>query len=483
MEGKSQNFILSFLLAQSDWKHHKRVCKERQSKKEFYEGMHGAVVDLLDNNKVAVDLDLTHTCIRVSPKYLKPEPAIADNVHRADVKDGSLVEQEGRAINDVLESMRAVAATVFCGENDVKDSNDIQRIRTTEGQVGLLKIARYNSIAWTYWKDGQGASLSSPELGGTYDHLKLYMKETNELNPDIAERYPPFIAALKSLDDVAAAKSWNVRVHGNFWVLGMDNDGTYLIPENNKSQVYQCVGVREAIWPKMNDQVRLMTVTMIPWYGRLVYDGTLAPAGPFGLFCPPRLKRSIKDSVEKAKAENRVISRLAQLEVEGGSLVGLDDKNTLSEATKDESPPSHEEKKLVELFSTIPPSPANDTCLQSTHWVFRRFGYNELENPQHGVVVLSGTEPMEMFNCARLEPTSVEILSKANSIARRYGRRPKVIGIDDAACCERVKFLVKDIEGTQFFFYTPPSKEETAASTAAGTYEEMTRGTIGNLFN
>jgi len=99
---------------------------------------------------------------------------------------------------------------------------------------------------------------------------------------------------------------------------------TLEVPESNHGMVYKCVGMKDSIWPMVAGKhpgLIQMTLTMIPGYGRLVYDGVLVP--PHGLPVPPvagsELEASLKETVAKAKIEGRVISRLAQLEVEGGS--------------------------------------------------------------------------------------------------------------------------------------------------------------------
>jgi hypothetical protein len=50
--------------------------------------------------------------------------------------------------------------------------------------------------------------------------------------------------------------------------------------------------------------------------------------------------------------------------------------------------------------------------------------------------------------------------------------RPKYLGIDDKRCCARMEFLLKDVKGTDVYYYLPPSPEE-VASIASGDFQGL----------
>ena len=229
--------------------------------------------------EAAVDLDLTMDRLQLPLTAFKREPPIKEGQHRADVENGCLVEAEGRPIDTVLSCTKVVAANVFMSDQNVEHIGHIHDL--TETQEGFAKLAHITSTAWSFWSDGRGFASDGK---GTYEHMKQYVCfDLPESNPDFLDD-PVIVRSIKAVDDVAAAKSWNVRVHGQFWIVGMESDGTFLIPDNNRSMVFKCVGIRNPIWPMVlqnhGGRFPLMTVTMIPWYGRLVYDG-----GTWFVFC------------------------------------------------------------------------------------------------------------------------------------------------------------------------------------------------------
>lgn len=123
------------------------------------------------------------------------------------------------------------------------------------------------------------------------------------------------------------------------------------------------------------------------WYGRLVYDGVLYPGGPGAMRGPPkiaspRLAETLHSTVEQCKREGRVLQRLAQLEVAGGSPKGVQDLSSKPDsiAAAADTKATAEEKKLVKKIARVrvPPRPAGQDPVM---WVARRMGYTEWDNP------------------------------------------------------------------------------------------------------
>jgi len=494
-----------------DWKTHKTTCQKTKKDSssqgamiELYQGMHGTVAQVdAQEGMVSVDMDLSATRLRLHNTMLKREPPISETAQqrRAQVQGGRLVEVEGRAMDLVVNCLRYIAAQIFMslGE-EVQDLTDVERIRAQGGEMGLIKINTMTSTAWSFWKDGRGHPRSRD--AGVYDHLCQFLGvQLPEDNPGIRERNPPMKLAVQSLEDVSATESWNCRVSGDFWIVGFDQDGTYLIPDEQREVVYQCVGIVNPIWPMVRannpNNFVMMSLTMIPWYGRLVYDGVLTP--PQGLPLTPvardKLQQRLERSLARATEEGRVIGRLTQLEVPGGSRKGLHDNiaSSIDNHTKPKAqgPPTAQEADFLAQLAGIPKSSDASASEENpgAFWVFRRMGYNEVNNPEHkGLIMVAQAElgqsfALGEFSCSQgLAPVSVDILQDLVKWSRQQGTRPAVVGIDDIDCFERLQFLLDhpSAQGvdTRVQYYAPPSAEETRAAMAAGNYE-LSHGMYG----
>lgn len=223
-----------------DWKNHKPICKQTKIERDMWDGQHGVVAAILtgevaSETRLIVNLDLLpfgdFSRVSVAPAHVSKEPAIlvAAQAARADVANGSLVEGEGRALCMVLDFMRLVVANIFLSDNRYQTVDDIHELRAS--QTGLAAIMRMTSTAWTMWTDGTGYPASDGK--GVYEHLyKMVKDDLPGLNPGMVND-PSFKKMLQSMDDQAAVKGWNVRVHGDFWVVGMDDDGTLLSKYKN----------------------------------------------------------------------------------------------------------------------------------------------------------------------------------------------------------------------------------------------------------
>jgi hypothetical protein len=101
----------------------------------------------------------------------------------------------------------------------------------------------------------------------------------------------------EALNEVRAIKSWNLGIQDDFWMVGRDAAGSYVVPDRKSHQhvVYKVVGIngpQESTTgdarsiPEQTSPVRLIRVpmlfrmTILPWYGRLIYDTTMRPPAP-----------------------------------------------------------------------------------------------------------------------------------------------------------------------------------------------------------
>jgi hypothetical protein len=199
-------------------------------------------------------------------------------------------------------------------------------------------------------------------------------------------------------------------------------------------------------------------------------DGTHKPPP-----APPALESRLRDTVGKAKKDGRVIGRFAQLEVEGGSLLGLHDKVETGKKTatnkkkKTQKPPKAEEQTLINKLKAIPVTPGTYDKTPGSSVILRRKGYTEVENPEHEVVIMSDNgKDLDFFKYKQLVPTAEDVLKALLKVSKKTRKRPIMVGIDNADAAARVEFLLEGVQGTKAFYYPPPTPEETATSMAAG---------------
>jgi hypothetical protein len=282
--------------------------------------------------------------------------------------------------------------------------------------------------------------------------------------------------AKDALQSPHAAGGWHVRVHGNFWIVGSSQHtgAAYLIPEDSKSMVYEVLGIRNALYPMIArgpfTRPVLMAATLIPWYGRLLYDGVVRPA--HDMHTPQQASRALTEklqaAVDMAVNGGRVIARLRDTQ-----RVPASEGPSRPRLAPNRHPPTEEEGRYMEQLAALPaPIQAsmedNFDELKPWTWTFRRMGYTEEENPGHmGIVIRGNGVALGPFDCSALNPTSVDILRNTVTYARQLNRQPSVLSIDERVCCDRLKFLLQATD-VRVHYYRPPSKEETFAAMAAG---------------
>jgi hypothetical protein len=129
-------------------------------------------------------------------------------------------------------------------------------------------------------------------------------------------------------------KSWHLGIHQDFWLVGRDYNGTYVVPDSNKDVVYKVVGIQNNAnvassvpsKDKQQQQQHALTIikipmrlrmTVFPWYGRLLYDTSIAPPRPEHVVhaaSDPDLAKRLHTVVLLAIQAGRVIGHLSELD-------------------------------------------------------------------------------------------------------------------------------------------------------------------------
>jgi len=143
----------------------------------------------------------------------------------------------------------------------------------------------------------------------------------------------------RALQSRRAMQSWHLGLHGDFWLVARDESGTLVIPDKNKDLVYKIVGISRnngtagaagagakstAAFKQPGEALSLNKVpvllpalTIVPWYGRLLYDTTLlSPVSSHQRATDPKLAVQLQERVLKAVQNSTVIDYLADLEEE-----------------------------------------------------------------------------------------------------------------------------------------------------------------------
>jgi hypothetical protein len=485
-----------------------RVILQGLNKAAHLNGRHGCIATPLnEQGRFGIDVDVDPSGRRaVKADNLIPEPLVdldvnvtangdanaVQQVQVAQAMNGILEQTHGKAASYLLDLMRVNASYHFASPEGQMGPEELERMR--KSPTGLLRIAHLTALGWTHWMGEEGGGED-----GVHGLMVASNKEKIESDAN-ADLPSELYLARDALQTRRAAGGWDVRVNGNFWIVGQhpETGGALMVAEKNFGNVYDVLGIRNALYPMVaanqpnqNQDLSLpftpvlLTATLIPWHGRLIYDGVVGPAHNMRMPMQANtsLTQKLLDSVEAANFEGRTIQCLRETRANTtfappSSSAAATAATASANSRVAHNPPTNEEAKLLQNLAALPaPLRINpedgDTFGAATPfiWVFRRMGYTEEENPYHGgAVMVADGSILGPFECSTgLTPTSMDILKSMVHYGSRKtpSRQPSCINIDDHDCFERVRFLLKNTD-IRVEYYKPPSKEETAACMALG---------------
>lgn len=308
----------------SEFRSGDRVVLRGLTRAPHLNGRHGTVAaippTITHEGRCAVHLDILLTTVAILPSYLEKEDlslasyAIQD---RCAVYDGVLVDPSscdddlkrvGSAIIYIFYLMRWIVATSYVIKDD--ETNNISILQIPN--LPTAKSLELNAYAIQHW-------VQNPQNGttGVWNSVAEFFKQTE----DHAEN--GFI--VQTLKDSRAMKSWHLGVQKDFWFVGRDYTGSYVVPDGNKDIVYKVVGISNKLQQKRKkpgDPVALiktpmrLTITVLPWYGRLLYDTTIGPPREEHVLhaTDPALANGLHVAVLKSIQAGSVIEHWAELE-------------------------------------------------------------------------------------------------------------------------------------------------------------------------
>jgi hypothetical protein len=89
--------------------------------------------------------------------------------------------------------------------------------------------------------------------------------------------------AIQAINGEKTMRCWGQGIQQEFWFVGRDYEGTYVVSDFDKTKVYQIVGIMKKgpNYKRPDEPMSLnkiptkMMITVVPWNGRLLYDSTI----------------------------------------------------------------------------------------------------------------------------------------------------------------------------------------------------------------
>ncbi len=431
---------------------------------------------------------------------------------------GALPEKDGRCFMALLDMIHFLVDRITSSQrfNNVEEA---AMLRTTNTQACAILTAE----AYTYWYSGhQGHELAS---SGVFEMLCDWTAKSKENDPGSlgfgANGTTSFNDAIHAFAINECSQWPRRRKSGKFYYAGDDESGTALLADDKLEKVYRVVGISKSVGDMLRacpsgvaEVGSMVRITLLPWLGQIIYDGTLMGGPPLSLTDPSRMDH-LQSLVESAKTEGLVICELPTVtdapllgkrvvvsgirakpelngrigiagtfdDAAGRYVVSLEDGGGSFKVKPDNlaiTPPRLDidgvgsamrlSQRDVNLQQRIQALPRRDDDM----WVFRRTGYTEEENPNHGGVIMSGKSGMILgtFQSAHLAPTPAEYLGalKVTLFGGRgsltggsgVGFKPLILSFDEQSALKKLKAVLEPA-GVQVLYYPPPSDEELTA--------------------
>lgn len=276
---------------------------------------------------LAVHLDWLGKTFLIRPEHVVREDPILKYARQncATVEDGVLEPIASAALG--LPLMRAFAivrwivATQYLAKSTSSSSHqDYQKL--TVQQVPSLPFQRsleLNAYAIQHWNDKYGVRDC---LTSFVNHQPPPATTTSPQQNFTGEKR--FIA--NALQSPRGMKAWHYGRQGEFWFVGRDYTGSFVVPDQNRALVYKIVGISRAttttaVFKQPGEPVSLhvtphcMPITIVPWFGRLLYDTTiLVPPGRLKRADEPQLAHQLHETVLRAIQKSTAIEYFAELE-------------------------------------------------------------------------------------------------------------------------------------------------------------------------
>jgi len=376
--------------------------------------------------------------------------------------DGTLGEKEGRLFHNMLDYGRVIAANQCSPELKDNHEGEIQKhtIDSWRSAAGWSKLLGVSANMYTYWETPYVRGLASTSVSSL---LLQFCKEQ-------ALEHSEWEACEKAVKSSGGCKRWTERMTGDFVVYSNTPDGSILSPYDDGSGLpapfgdgtspavlLKVLGIADSIADLVKRQSgqlpAVLNLTILPWKGRLVYDGlvlsdpesmakmssplfglkvaairrALSEGSPVvsGLPSLPSSGDACKEcGLKESRTEgdggcaklvvcggcklarycgkdcqkaNWKAHKEACLEASGKKREGREVKKREAAREAARVAPTEAGRAIVaKLVEKKWAQKANKTTEEfgdlGSSWVFRRCGYTAAENPMNGLCIMAGTE-------------------------------------------------------------------------------------------
>jgi hypothetical protein len=451
------------------------------------------------------------------PLAIKAENMQADSADvQAGAEQGKLVREHGMTLSNLLDFFVCSASAIVGERVPLTTTPEVNALRNS-GPTELQRIALLTGKVYSYW-------FRAPAGAGVLSSVRQYLKDNAEQSPE----EPLLHCFLRHVSPGGEAARWGApggRIHGRFWVMGerADGAGTTLLSEQPGGVSCVALGMANSIAGTLArgglPLPLLMSLTLLPFMGRLVTDGIFLSAdGKPPQHASGEQRAALLKRVADAERDGSLLFYLpaSQTAVDGHDAaacgggaacaacaarrrahelcgqIGCGARTTADGAplklcsgcravsyccTEHQHAAWREHKAACRATAAARAAPltAAETALAAriaavrtdgTMWVVRRLDTSEAENPEHTCFLLSQSgELMGHFNTVALVPTAAEVLAALERCVRQARVRPAMLALDCRETVAGVKRLLRSA-GVEAGFYPAPSPEETAGINA-----------------
>ncbi len=154
-----------------------------------------------------------------------------------------------------------------------------------------------------------------PELGENFTEKDVSIPQVRELmkalwsHSDAIRDYLAEQGETLSVADREIVSGWTRFVRGRFLIERYLKAGAVFIPAEGKTRVYLVSGITSEIEESIprNALPVMVETTLLPFMGRIIYDGLLIP---FSIAFGGGIKRDLKETYLDAKREELIVTRL-----------------------------------------------------------------------------------------------------------------------------------------------------------------------------